>query len=572
MTGAMTPPRSSDAVEMVTSRDGDTLSVRVTHDMVMRFAALTGDRSSLHVSDEFARKSAYRRPVVHGMLPVGFLALLPSLHVDGYRCLPMGLTGRFVSPIHADEQLIVRVGRGQIGKAPDDVIFEFQIDSAESGATATLGTLTVTYELADATLVGESPTGAGCMLSTPVEMGNYSLEQIQKGMTDRLDFVISQRVIDDFVDLLASATAENRAAIAGLADRVHLPNLLTVLLFSTSVGVALPGATATFLEFSAAVERRFQLDQPYVLAGEVVHRSAGTRIMKKQLRVTHEGGDAPDLTGRVAVLVAKPNRKMPSVDELRQSATEWGLDGKVVLVTGASRGIGETCAKLFALFGARVIVNYHRGQSDASRVVDEIVTSGGDAVAIGADVTSADEVSRLVDEGIKHFGTVDVLVNNAVRDFRPVPFAKLTWDEVQQDLDVIAKGAFLCCQRVIPQMIQQGGGKIVNVATVAVDDPPPNQLKYVMAKSALVGLTRSLSIEFAAQNIQVNMVVPSFVETDLVAHVTEGFQRRIARDTPMRRNASPMDVARAVLFLASSHSSFTTGQKLMVTGGGAPYL
>ena len=93
-----------------------------------------------------------------------------------------------------------------------------------------------------------------------------------------------------------------------------------------------------------------------------------------------------------------------------------------------------------------------------------------------------------------------------------------------------------------------------------------------MAKSALVGLTRSLSIEFAARNIQVNLVVPNFVETDFVAHIQDGFRKKMAQETPMRRHASPVDVARAVAFLASAHSSFTTGQKLMVTGGGAPYV
>jgi 3-oxoacyl-[acyl-carrier protein] reductase len=166
---------------------------------------------------------------------------------------------------------------------------------------------------------------------------------------------------------------------------------------------------------------------------------------------------------------------------------------------------------------------------------------------------------------------VDVLVNNAARDYRPVPFLNLRWEDVDADLAVIVRGAFLCCQRVIPHMLARGGGRIVNVASVATDDPPPDQAKYVMAKSALVGLTRSLSIEFASRNILVNMVSPSFVETDFVAHVQEGFRSRIAQDTPMRRLASPIDVARAIAFLASPLASFTTGQKIMVTGGGAPY-
>jgi 3-oxoacyl-[acyl-carrier protein] reductase len=218
-----------------------------------------------------------------------------------------------------------------------------------------------------------------------------------------------------------------------------------------------------------------------------------------------------------------------------------------------------------------VIVNYHRGAADADRVVSEIADGGGEAFAIAADVTSPEEVTSLVQGGVARYGTIDVLVNNAVRDYRPIPFMQLTWDDVQGDIDVIARGAFLCCQQVIPLMLERGGGKIINISSVAADDPPPHQAKYVMAKSALVGLTRSLSIEFASRNIQVNMVVPNFVETDLVAHVQEGFRKKIAQDTPMGRNASPVDVAQAVVYLASSFSSFTTGQKVMVTGGGAPY-
>jgi 3-oxoacyl-[acyl-carrier protein] reductase len=204
--------------------------------------------------------------------------------------------------------------------------------------------------------------------------------------------------------------------------------------------------------------------------------------------------------------------------------------------------------------------------------VSEIRAEGGEAMAAPADVTRPDAVSSLIRSGLEKYGAVHVLVNNAARDYRPIPFLNLTWEEIQKDLDVIAKGAFLCCQQVIPHMIAQGGGKIINISSVAVDNPPSDQTKYVMAKSALVGLTRSLSIEFASKNIQVNLVVPNFVETDLVAHIPEGFRGKIARETPMQRLGSPIEVAQAVVFLASCFSSFTTGQKIMVTGGGAPYL
>jgi 3-oxoacyl-[acyl-carrier protein] reductase len=264
---------------------------------------------------------------------------------------------------------------------------------------------------------------------------------------------------------------------------------------------------------------------------------------------------------------------MPTIQDLKMvSAADMGISGKVVLITGASRGIGETIAKLLSLHGARVIVNYHRGQDDAARIVQEIASEGGAAIAVQADVTRLEQVRKMVAEAKHRYGPINVLVNNAVKDFRPIPFLSLTWDEIQMDLDVVTKGAFHCCQEVIPQMLEVGGGKIINISSVAVDNPPPDHAKYVLAKSALVGLTRSLSIEFASKNIQVNLVVPNFIETDLVAHIPEGFRGKIARETPMQRLGSPIEVAQAVVFLASSLSSFTTGQKIMVTGGGAPYL
>ena len=257
---------------------------------------------------------------------------------------------------------------------------------------------------------------------------------------------------------------------------------------------------------------------------------------------------------------------------IRENAIDMGLKGKVVLVTGASRGIGETIAKMFAAFGSAVAVNYYLGKEDAERIVEEIRGQGGRAVAVRCDVTDPIQVRRMLAEVLEAYGTVDVLVNNAVRDFLPAKFLGLPWEEVQKDIDVVARGAFHCCQEVIPVMLRQGGGKIINLSTVATENPPPEQVKYVVAKSALVGLTRSLAAEFASRNIQVNMVVPGFVDTDLVSHISQVYKKKIAEDTPMRRIATPVDVAHAAIFLASSFSSFTTGQKILVTGGGAPYL
>lgn len=482
----------------------------------------------------------------------------------------MAVSGRFVSPVYAGDQLDLSVSsRGGADNA-GEAAFEYRITHAESQNVVTLGAITVAYRAQPRPSHQRGSTRVdGGMLLRPLELGHFLLEDLPTGTKDAFDFHVTEGAVSAFSDLIALGLGED---VEALQDAFEVPGWLAMLLLSTSVGVSLPGEAATFLEFSARLPAPAELDAVYALRGTVTHRSMATRIVKKELVAARSGREnSAILHAKVATLVNKPPRQMPTLGELASSTGGPGLEGKVALVTGASRGIGETIAKVLALAGAKVIVNYHRGAEDADRIVGEIAAAGGEALAVAADVTSPEEVRELLRRGVERYGALDVLVNNAARDYRPIPFLQLTWEEIQKDLDVIAKGAFLCCRHAIPLMLERGGGKIINVSSVATDDPPPDQTKYVMAKSALVGLTRSLSIEFASKNIQANLVVPAFVETDFVAHIGDGFRSKIAQDTPMRRHASAVEVANAVLFLASSLSSFTTGQKIMVTGGGSPY-
>ena len=284
-----------------------------------------------------------------------------------------------------------------------------------------------------------------------------------------------------------------------------------------------------------------------------------------------------DASGAQSTTVAPPPQPaattaMPSLERLRAEAMATGLQGKVALVTGASRGLGETIAKLLSLHGCRVAVNYYKSQSHAERVVREIEAAGGQAFAVQANVADEEQTRQMVSTITGRWGRIDVLVNNAIDDAKPVEFAKLAWSDIEKTFDVTIRGAFNCCKAVIPSMLRSGGGKIVNIGTLATDNPAPNQLKYVVAKSALVGLTRSLAVDYAAANVQINIVSPGVVETDLIGHIPEAYRTRIAQDTPMKRNATPMDVAQTVVYLASRQSGFTTGQKLMVTGGAPPFL
>lgn len=552
-----------------------TIDLRLSPELVERFAALTGDWNRLHIDETFARRSSYRRPVVHGMLPLSFLPLLAPLHLDGYRCIPVSLTSRFAAPVFTDTPLKLTVGSPRVEGAGPQVAFDYVIETAHEARSTivTSGTVTAIYEARGARGETKSLANAGEAYLVPKMKGSHHLwEEIELGATDSLDFTVTPAAVSEFISLLAAGSDASPAFASEVCESFDVPALLSMLLYSTSLGVSLPGASATFLEFSAQREQPIEINVPYTMRGRITHRSGATRIIKKELLVTPRDGGSVVVKGKTSTLVATPSRRMPSVKELGEIGTDFGLRDKVVLITGASRGIGETTAKLFALHGAKVVVNYRHGAADADRVVGEIVEGGGEAFAIAADVSDVEQVRALVRQTHERYGALHVLVNNAARDFRPSPFLRLSWDEVQRDLDVILKGAFLCSQEAIALMLEQGGGKIINVSTVATDNPPPDQTKYVVAKSALVGLTRSLSVEFASRNILVNMVVPNFVETDMVAHVPEGFRRKIAQDIPMRRPATPVDVARAIVFLASSYSSFTTGQKVMVTGGGPPYV
>jgi len=545
---------------------------RATEEVVRLFAELTGDVSSLHTDESFARRSSYRQPVVHGMLPLAFLPLAEPFRGDT-GCVPTEVTGRFSAPVFYDDSLRLVVEPLPAAAAGEGA-FSYRVEREGHETPVTTGVVTVAYVARDRLPAVDSDGPREGLLSERIGLNNYRMEDIERDMEDHLDFRVTAGAFRALGRLLqAGATGGVPETFDASRPALHLPNLLATLLFSTSVGVSLPGASATFLEFAASFRGALSMDRVYRLRARVAHRSRSTNIVKKVLSVDPgEGQEDPVLEGRVSTLVNKPSSSMPTVRALRESALDLGLRDRVVLVTGASRGIGETIAKMFSLLGSKVVVNYHRGAEDAARVVEEINREGGDAVAIGGDVTDPEAVRRLVGEAVEHYGAVHVLVNNAARDFRPIPFLDLSWADIQKDLDVAAKGAFHCCQAVIPLMIERGGGKIVNIASIATDAPPPNQAKYVIAKSALMGLTRSLAVEFASQNIQVNLVVPNFVETDLVAHVSQGFRQKIARDIPMGRLGSPIDVAQAVIYLSSSLSSFTTGQRVMVTGGSLPLL
>lgn len=249
------------------------------------------------------------------------------------------------------------------------------------------------------------------------------------------------------------------------------------------------------------------------------------------------------------------------------------LDGKVALVTGGSRGIGGATALLFGQEGAVVVVNYAVRRDDAEHVAQNIRRTGGEAIALQADVTSTPAVSAMVDQALERFGKIDLLVNNA-GVWRPGTTLRVRDETLDELIAVNLKGAIHCVQAVVPGMIQRGYGKVVNVASVAalVTNVPENT-PYAASKAALIALTKRMALELGPHGINVNAVCPGFILTEMARSSADESQlAAFAEKAVLGRLGEPLDIAQSVLFLASDEAGFVTGQVLTVDGGRTDFL
>ena len=241
-----------------------------------------------------------------------------------------------------------------------------------------------------------------------------------------------------------------------------------------------------------------------------------------------------------------------------------GLDGRVALVTGASRGIGRAIALRLAASGAAVVGGARGDHAEAVR--QEIEQAGGTAVAVTLEVTDPASVSAAAATALDRFGRIDILVNNAgiVRDQLLMRMKREDWDAV---VATNLTSAYACCQAVLRPMLKQRAGRIVTIASVVGQSGNPGQANYAASKAGLIGFSKSLAQEVASRGITVNVVAPGMIETDMTAALDERARTALLDRIPMRRLGSPDDVAGAVCFLASDEAAYITGQVFGVNGG-----
>jgi len=240
------------------------------------------------------------------------------------------------------------------------------------------------------------------------------------------------------------------------------------------------------------------------------------------------------------------------------------LKGQVALVTGGGAGIGAATAKLLAENGARVMVGDWNEQT-AQATADQIAASGGSAAALKMDTSKREDAERGVAETVAKFGRIDILINNAgiTRDASALKMEPHQWDQV---IAVNLSGVFYCAQAAGKRMREQNYGRIVNASSIS-GFGNFGQANYSATKAGLVGLTRTLAIEWAKYGITVNAIAPGFIQTSMTAAIPDEIKKDAAKRIPVGRLGEPIDIARVYLFLASPETSFLTGQLLVVDGG-----
>jgi 3-oxoacyl-[acyl-carrier protein] reductase len=387
---------------------------------------------------------------------------------------------------------------------------------------------------------------------------------IQVGDTRTVTRSIAEADVRRFVEMTGDDNPlhVDRAYAEATSFRdIVVHGMLGASFISTVIGTQLPGPGALWVSQNLEFLLPVRLGDTLEVRCRVTAKHERDRLLELETTIVNQAGQTV-LSGSGKVKVLEIRAASPATPDAERR--------RVALVTGGSGGIGRAICERLARDGLDVVIAY-RGRADrAEALAAAIQSSDGPAraVAIQADLASGDGAQTLARMAARAFGPVDVLVNNASPAIGAKAFADLDWADVQAQLDVQVKAAFLLAQACLPAMIERRAGRIINITSqVAEGAPTPTWTAYAMAKSALATMSRYLAAEAGPSGVTVNCVAPGMTETAMIGDIPEKAQLIAARQTPMRRLATPTDVAAAVAHLASPDAGFVTGHTLSVNGG-----
>lgn len=392
-----------------------------------------------------------------------------------------------------------------------------------------------------------------------------NFDDVKEGDTASVVKTITDVEIRRFVELTGDdnplhvdAEFANRTPFKEIV--VH--GMLGASFISTVIGTKLPGPGALWVSQSFDFSLPVRLGDTLSVACTVVRKHARDRLLELDMRITNQHGQT----------VLKGQGKVKLLEAPKANVVTPKPTLKVAIVTGGGGGIGSAICEMLATDGYSLVVNYLNSRDRADALVRQLNTIEPPrtrAVAVQADVSTAEGCRRLNDAARRHFGGVSALINAASPRIVPKPLAEMRWAEVQEHLDVQVKSAFLSVQAVAPLMADNGGGRIVCITSESIDGAPVSGwTAYATAKGALATMARYLAAELGPQGITINCVSPGMTDTRFISGISEKQQLMTARLKPLRRLGTPEDTAGAVAFLLSDQASYITGQSLKVNGGG----
>lgn len=389
-------------------------------------------------------------------------------------------------------------------------------------------------------------------------MGKY--QTISVGDKAELTHTITQRDVEHFVELTGDDNrlhVDKSYAETTIFKKPVAHGMLGASFISTVIGTQLPGDGALWFAQSIEFLAPVRVGDTITVQAEVLKKYDRDHIIELQTDIYNQNKQ------KVTVGIAKVKIIEPIAPLAVTSVPE---KRKVALVVGATGGIGRAVCRQLANDGFSIAIHYHSNKQVALELKNEIESSTT-AIVCCADIVDAGQVQKMMEEIARKLDGLTVVVNCATVKLAVIPFAALTWQDLQSHLDTNIKGIFHVAQSAAPLLEQHSCGKIINFTTQAIEAPTSGWLSYITAKSALHGFSKALAVELAPKGITVNMVSPGMTDTELIADIPEKARLMTAARTPLRRIAKPEDIAGAVSFLASGRSDFMTGETLRINGG-----
>jgi 3-oxoacyl-[acyl-carrier protein] reductase len=384
-------------------------------------------------------------------------------------------------------------------------------------------------------------------------------DRIAVGDTAEITHAVTPDDLARFVELTGDDNKLHTDAVYAARTALKRPvahGMLGASFISTVIGTRLPGDGALWFAQSLEFLLPVRVGDTLTVRATVVAKQARDRVVELSTDIFNQSGQKVT-TGTAKVRVVA--EEAPSAHDAPPARTAF--------VAGGSGGVGrEVCLQL-ARDGFDVGVHYRTQRDVAVRLVADIEALGRQAVAVGADLADPGQVAEAAHHVERRLGPIGVAVNCAAGPFRYAKLEALDWAMFESELAVALRGAFNLVQAVAPAMAARKSGRIVLLTTQAVDAPAAELAHYVAAKSALAGFAKAIAHDLAPKGVRVNMVAPGMTDTDLIADVPEKTRLLVAARTPLRRLATPADVAGAVSFLASPRADFLTGETIRVNGG-----